>query len=405
MISYRYWTQRLNASPAAIGAELRYNKQSYTIVGVAPPGFSGLTAERSVDVWFPATDGGLKCVNDPGCAAFVLLVRLKPGIPEEQALAELNGIFRQHLLERAGALAAAERSKLLDCRLRLTHGGAGFFFIGPKLRTPLTVLMALVGVVLLLACANLANILLGRAAARSREMAIRLAVGAGRKRLVRQLLTESLLLAVLGGGLGLLFAMWGARVLVEQYADQWNFRLTANVAPDLRILAFTAILSLSAGLLFGLVPAFRGASCDVSSVLKGAGLFVRTLVRLKRLEVGFDREHLVTFGVSATTGYGSEADPVIWRLLDRLRQLPGVVAAPGEDGNVSFIEVAPGFFETLRTPVLAGRPIGENDRGRKVAVVNAAFVRHFFRGRRRGRPIRGRGRGVSSCGPLVTRAR
>jgi len=344
-------------------------------------------------------------------------------------------------LERASALAAAERSKLLDCRLSLAHGGAGYTFIGRSLRKPLLVLMALVGVVLLLACANLASVLLGRAAARSREMAIRLAIGAGRTRLVRQLLTESLALAVVGGGLGLLFAMWGARVLVERYTDQRFLQMTVNVTPDLGILAFTAILSLSAGVLFGLVPAFRGASCDVSSVLKGAGarvrlgrwdvrkllvvsqvalslvllvgagLFVRTLARLKTLDVGFEREHLVTFSVSTTTGYGSDADPAIWRLLDKVRQSPGVIAASGaapsppyeyrlpvqvqrylaasgEDRLVSFSEVAGGFFETLRAPLLEGRPIGPQDRGRKVAVVNASFARHFFgRGSAVGRSV------------------
>lgn len=430
LISYNYFKRRFNLSPAAVGTKIALSGAPYTIVGVTPSGFTGITAERAADLWFPSSNirglGGRPCMNNPACNAFLLLARVRPGASDEQQAAELNGIFSQYLQLRARALPEPERRSTLESRIVLAHAGAGRSWVGTQLRVPLTVLMVLVGLVLLLGCVNLASMLLARNAARSRELTIRLALGAGRWRLLRQLLAESVVLALTGGAFGLVFAMWGASLLAREYG------IAIGVGPDLRVLGFTAAVSLCSGLLFGLLPSLRGACGGLTPLmtnmagrpgrlragrflvvsqvalsivlLVGAGLFLRVLAKLKAVDAGYGRQNLFTFSVVTPAGWRPQADPAIWRLLDHVRTLPGVLSAstaspappmagprfnidipgrglgPSEDRSAFLSEVAESFFETVGTPLLEGRGITREDRGRKprVAVVNATFARRFF---------------------------
>ncbi len=434
VISQAYWKRRFNFSPGAVGSRIEINRRQLTIIGVAPEGFSGFTPERAVDLWFPLGDGPARCLTDPSCEIYKVMVRLRPGFSDVEASAELSGIFDRQLRERALSLPESARARLLERQLVLSRGGAGDSFLGRTYRKPLLILTALVGLLLLLACANICNMLLARAAARSREMAIRLAIGASRGHLLRQMLAESLIVSLAGGALALPLAWWAAEAMVRAYVDP-RAHLRIDVAPDPGVLAFTAAVSVCTGLIFGLLPALRAARADVAPALKGtnflafrtrratlgkllagwqvalsimllagAGLFIRTLVNLKNLDAGYERERVVTFNVGTAEGYGMGAEAAMWRLLDQVRHLPGVLAAsaaspappaggplfkmkvdgyqprPGEDPDVRIIDIADGFFETVRTPLLRGRMVEPADRGRKpnVALVNETFARQFF---------------------------
>lgn len=426
IISHSYWQRRFQGSPTVIGAGIRFGGREHAVIGVAPQGFSGMVSERATEVWFAASSIGPRCVTDSGCMAVGLLARVKPGVPEQQALAEANSIYRRHLGERAAGVAERDRKNLLDSRLELANGGAGVSYLARQYATPLMVLGALAGLVLLLTCANIANMLLARAEARQRELAIRIAIGAGRGRLVRQLLTESLVLALLGGAAGVLVAYGGARALVRNYTDTM---IRIDVGPDPGVFAFAAVVSIATGLLFGIVPSLRATRKDVGLALRrrwnarrvlaatqialsilllaGAGLFVRTLMELKMADPGFAREHLVKFSISTTTGYPVPGDPSVRRLFDKVRQLPGVIVAAtgrppphegpryrvqvsgftpvtGSDSEVSLVEAGEGYLEAVGTPLVAGRAIGPEDmasgRVRKAAIVNKLLQNRFFGG-------------------------
>ncbi len=441
VISFGFWQRKFGGDPAAIGKSVSVNESPYTIMGVAPPPFSGVEPGRATDLWLPAMMMIRGCVVNPGCQTFRMLARVKPGIADGQAAAKLDLVFRRHLLERARAIHNEhDRRNFLNRRIYLALGGVGDSLLGRQFAKPLNVLMALVGLVLLIACANVANLLLARGAARQREMAVRLAIGAGRMRLVRQLLTESLVLACLGGGAALLFAAWGGQALAS-LLPQWGAELVLDLKPNLHVLAFTAAVTLLAAVLFGLSPALRATRADVTPALKdaglrpggqagklkagkalvisqvalsllllvGAGLFVRTLDNLKSVEAGFHRENVLMFGVANPRSWKAEqAAAARGRLLERLRTLPGVVTAanagpaplagstwtdriavegynshPDEDMMTTIMVVSPGFFQTVRTPLALGRDFGAHDRGgaANVAVVNETFARYFFRDR------------------------
>jgi len=374
------------------------------------------------------------------CQAWWLRImgRLKPGVSGVQARAELETIFRQSV---SAGLAPAPKPEDLP-RLEVRPANRGIETLRWEFSKPLMVLMAVVGLVLLIACANVANLLLARGTARQKEWAVRLALGAGRRRLVRQLLTESLLLSLMGGAVGLLVAYWGSHLLVSFMSGGW-WQINVDVNPDVRVLGFTLGVSLLTGFLFGLVPALRGTRVDLTPALKesagslafrpgrvrlgpgkflvvpqvaislllvvGASLFVRTLVNLETLEVGFNRKNLLLFSIDPTTnGYSGQRLATFYRdVQERLAALPGVRSTsfsqhalisesynsndisiegykpkPQERMDVGVLGVGPGFFETLGIPVVLGRSIGaqDNETSPKVAVVSEAFARHYFPG-------------------------
>jgi predicted permease len=436
VISYGYWQRRFGRDPSAVGRTFTLSDTSFTVIGVTPPGFFGETVGEAPDLWIPATMQpqvypGRDFLNVDYVTWLRLMARLKPGAHPRQAQAELDVIFRQ-LQDEKG------RQKFPAGRIELTPGGKGLSELRERFSDPLRVLMAVVGLVLLIACVNVASLLLSRAASRRKEMAVRLALGAGRLRLVRQLLTESALLALSGGLLGLLFAFWGSDVLLA-IVSAGTSPVALDLHPDVRVLAFTGAVSLLTGMLFGLAPALQWTRLDLTPALKapvrglsgggaryglgrvlivaqvalslllviGAGLFVRSLRNLKRLDAGFKREGVLVLGVdSAATGYADAQLKSLYRqLLGRVGALPGVSSAslafqtfrgPGsgiccisiqgapplaeEDRRVNADYVGPRFFETMGTPLVSGRgfDLRDDENAPKVAVINEAAARYYF---------------------------
>jgi predicted permease len=431
VISYEFWQRRFSLDPAVVGKTITLNDVPLTIIGVTPPGFYGFEVGRSPDLWWPMQMWpqifpGSQALNQSNASGLRLMGGLRTGVSETQARAELDLVYQQHLAERAEARAArlgsrwtqTDRRNFLERRIELQSGSTGWTVLRKQFRQPLLILMTVVGLVLMIACANVANLLLARAAARQKEIAVRLALGAGRLRLIRQLVTESVLLAVLGGALGLLFANWGARLLLAYLPQQSNIAL--NLYPDARVLVFTVIVSMLTGILFGLAPALRATRLDLNSTLKentgnvsisqsrlslnkmlvvsqvalslflliGAGLFVRTLQNLKGLDAGFDRDNVIMFSLDLGTEYNDAARRVnlYQQLLERLETLPGVqsgslssygmlsdnnwstrvtvqgyTSKPDENLSCYFQVVGPRFFETMGIPILLGRDFGSQD--------------------------------------------
>jgi len=452
VVSYGYWGRRFGRDPAVVGKVVTLNGVPFTIVGVTPPEFFGAEPGRSPEVWIPLRMEPL--VNaarwfQPEKSPFNqrdhwwlrIMGRLKPGVSEQQARAALDVIFRQSI---TAGLASPPKPEKLPW-IWLVPGGKGIETLRREFSKPLFVLMTVVGLVLLIACANVANLLLARATTRQKEIAVRSALGAGRRRLIRQLLTESVLLAFVGGGVGLLMAYWGTRLLVGLMTTSW-LSINLDTRPDWRVLSFTTTVSVLTGLLFGLAPALQSTRVNLVPALKenpgnlvagtrpigkvrlglakglvisqvatslllliGAGLFVRTLVNLETLDVGFNRRNLLLFGIDPTlSGYKGQRLANLYReLQERLQALPGVKSVSlsqhslisgsynsndisiegykprlGEDMEAATLSVAPRFFETMGIPLLLGRTIGpqDNESAPKVAVINQAMARRFFPG-------------------------
>jgi predicted permease len=425
VISHRYWERRFASDPAVIGKSFRRLDTVFTIVGVTPTEFFGTLVGQEPDITIPLTmdaqvRGGKSWLNEPDYNWLSLLGRLKPGVGMNQATAEVKRLFASIV-----AADAVHADSDRDRRARLTEyvelqpGGNGFDDLRRQFAQPLVILMGTVALVLLLACANLANLLLGKAAARQREIAVRLAMGAGRGRVIRQLLTEGLLLALAGGTLGVLLAYVLDEALVSMMSNGGP-RMLLDVRPDARVLLFAVALSFTACVLFSLVPAVQavrpparatrwrlGKGLIVTQLavsvllLIVAGLFGRTLMNIYALDPGFDRHDVVLFSTNARRlGYSREKIQEIQTRVPReLAALPWVQSAsmsmfppisgggwdgtfllPGGDGVAHINSVAADFFKTFNTPVLLGREFNQRDTADspRVVVVNEAFARAHF---------------------------
>ncbi|HET9362713.1 MAG TPA: ABC transporter permease [Vicinamibacterales bacterium] len=433
VITDRYWQRRFGRSPSVVGTTFTLRDRVFTIVGVTPPAYTGAQSGRASDLMVPLVPMMTEQQRASiGSNTLGVLARLKPGVTVAQASAEVDVLFRAFLQERSAALPdPAQRAAVLRQRAAAFPAAGGFNPLRDNFAKPLLILMGIVGLILLLACVNLSGLLLARAAARQREISIRLAIGAGRGRLVRQFLTESLVLALLGGGVGLLMTGRFSQRLFELVTAGREVQL--SVAPDWRVIAFTAALALTACALAGLAPALQAARAGMNPALKdvaahghtrlgrtlvvsqfamsmvlvvGATLFVGTLVKLYAVDPGFKSDGVLVLNVRSTrplppdraTAVGSalverlsasagvraasaaRVLPVEGNLWDRTIQVEGYAFRSGESNSVGFNAIAPGYFATMGTPLLSGRDFGDRDTGTapKVAIVNASFERYFF---------------------------
>ncbi len=443
VVSSSYWKNEYNLDPAMIGAQILVDDVPLTIIGVAPRGFFGLQVGFRPDIWLPvAEEPAIHHPSRIGGGGLHLMARLKPGVSFAQARAEMSVLFQWTIDERA---RSSTDPLMRQLRFEMAPGSAGFSLLRDRFARPLLLLMALVSLILLAACANVATMLLARVAGRQREMAVRVALGAGRSRLVRQILTESLLLSAAGGVPAVFLAYFGAAALVRILASgrrmpELPSPIAIQVSPDLHILLFTAGIATLTGVLFGLAPAWsvfastpapslREASSAGGTrsgrllgkglvvvqvalsvvLLSAAGLFIGRLSALERLDLGFRRDHVLLVTLDpAHSGYSGERLSLAYRqLLDRLEAIPGVRSAticapsplsgagasrfasvegheekPEDRRYISLSWVAPKYFQTLGTPLLLGRDFRFADQGRaRVAIVNQAMARYYFAGR------------------------
>ena len=451
VISDRYWQRRFGHDSNAVGKMININNVPFTIVGITPPGFMGASQigwSPDFSIPFsmqPRVSPHEASLNGPWFWWVQIMGRLRSGVTIEQAAASFDSIFQQSAQEGWDAGLArfppqgqAQNPAPRDVpRLGAASGSQGMTELRSAYSQPLTILMAIVGFVLLIACANLANLLLARAATRQKEIAVRLALGASRRRLVRQLLTESLLLAFLGGAAGVVFAYWGKDMLLT--LRPWGaVELGMDLKIDFRVLAFTIAVSMATGLFFGLAPALRATKVDLTPALKdnsrsvtggtrsiltksliivqvsmslvllvGAGLFVRTLRNLQNVDVGFNRENLLLFKVEpGLNGYQRPQMAELYRrMTERLEAVPGVRSAtvsliallsgeaqtrgidvqgitspPTDNNDVKVNTVGAHFFETIEMPILIGRGLSERDEENspRVAVINQMMARKYF---------------------------
>jgi predicted permease len=447
VLSYRYWKTRFDGDSGIVGRKLTINGHAFTIVGVSEATFDGIAPGYSPQIRVPLTMNDVfseqfQQLNDRRRRFVQVFGRLRPGVTREQAKASLQPLFHQIIgMEvRMSAFAKASnysKSEFLRMWMDTLPASKGRSQLREQFSKPLLALMAIVALVLLIACSNLANLLIARASSRQKEIALRLALGAGRGRLIRQLLVESLLLAGVGGVAGVGLAMPIDRTLLS-FLPVNTIPMTLSGSPDWTVLGFTALVSLLTGVLFGLAPAVQATRPELAPTLKdqasnvlggtavalrkglviaqvalsllllvGAGLFVQSLNNLKELKPGFEVNNLLTFQVEPTLNGAKPAQVRSYyrKLLDRLRSLPGATCAslavmPLLDGNEwdQWVTIegytaraderpdphmqftSPGFFETLQIPIARGRDFTARDEtgAPKVGIVNAKFVKRYF---------------------------
>jgi predicted permease len=449
VLSHRYWSRHFGADPGILNKTLTVNGALMTVIGVSSAGFTGIQVGQTPDVFIPmmmkakitpSWDG----LNDHDDYWLSIIGRLKRGMSPEQTAEAIRPAYRSILEEEVQpkrGLSAEARQRFLDRRIVLDDGSKGRQIFQSGTKKPILVLVGMVGLVLLIACANVANLLLARGAARQREIAVRMALGAGRWRLTRQFLVESLLLALTGGVVGLLVAAWTINGLVAAIpASVGGTGLSTELNP--RMLGFSLALSLGAGLLFGLVPALRATGLNLEATLReqgnsvsgsrshvrfrktlvvsqivlttvllvGAGLFARSLSNLKSLDLGLRSDHVIAFSIAPElNGYTPQRTIA---LFDELR--PGIASIPGvrsvsaaelpiladstsssnitpegytaqqnENMDVAHNRVGPNYFATMGIPLLRGREFTESDGSAtpKVAIINEAMARRFFANR------------------------
>jgi predicted permease len=452
VLGYDYWTRRFNRDPGVVGKKILVNNYPMTIVGVSAAGFAGLDPTRAPQIRVPilmkpvlAPEWEWVRMDDPRTRWVQVFGRLKPGQTIESAQAPLQGLFTQlraHEMTLPGAKDWSEysRKRFMEGRLRVQTAAIGYSGLRNDFSTPLIVLMCMVGLVLLIACANVANLLIARGFMRQREIAVRLSLGATRRQLVRQLLAESLVLSLAGGIVGVFLSVALTRGLLALIPSEQP--LLIQPTPDLRILGFTFALTLVTGIVFGLLPALRASRPDPWTTLKdtvgsiaggtgslflrkglvaaqvalsflllfGAGLFVRSLQNLQGTDTGVALDNLITFQLSpALSGYDDQRTITLYeQLLERLNATPGITSAgmatvpilagnewdssmsveghqakDGEDMQAFMNALSPRYFETMKIPFLEGRDFNRLDPSReaKVAIVNRKFAEHFFKGK------------------------
>ena len=445
VLSHRYWENQLGADRSVLNGTMVINGQPMTVVGVAPPGFDGTTLGSRVDVFVPLT---MRAVMNTQWEGFenrrsywaYLFARLGPGVSMEQADVEVNSVYSAIVndveVPLQGSMTEQSMEQFKAKRVLLEAGSRGQSSFLEDANTPLRLLLGITGIVLLIACANIANLLLARGASRAQEMAIRGSLGASRRQMLQQLLNESVLLAVLGGGLSLLIAYWTLQLLgLGLPAEALD---SVELALSGRTILFTAALSVVTGLVFGMYPAVHSTRPDLSTMLKtnlgqpagaraaqrfrshlvtaqialsmsllvAAGLFIKSLMNVNQIELGLDPENIVAFRVSPRlNGYEPERSAELFvRVEEELAALPGVTAvtgatvpllsgnnwgsdvsvegfewSPGVDANARFNIVGPGYFSTMGMPLLAGREFtpSDADGAPLVAIVNETFARKF----------------------------
>ncbi len=442
VLRYGYWKRRFGQNRSVVGRTFSFNGTALIIIGVAAPEFFGTVVGTPPDVWVPlAVEARAQADTSDAHGALTqslwLIGRMKPGATLAAAQASANVQFQQWLHTVAGSSPSADRiDAMRRAQVRLTEASRGISRLRRQFSRPLQILMVLVGLVLLIACVNIANLLLARAEARQREIAVRLAVGASRRRLIGQLLSESLLIAFLGGCLGLLLSIGGAHLLLAMVSADAN-RIPLDVGPNSGVLLFTFGLSLLTGLLFGTLPALQMTGVDLGPSLKegmglaksqshsrlgqalvaaqvalavfliiGAGLFVRTLQELEQTNTGFEKDRVLVMQVDSDSidVKGPALRNLYRRLEARIQTLPGVEAASFSEVNFgeghwrSFVwpegvarteanaknidgnHVGQQYFRVLGIPILQGRSFGAQDtlKSTPVAVVNETFARQLF---------------------------
>ncbi|HET9453476.1 MAG TPA: ABC transporter permease [Gemmatimonadaceae bacterium] len=449
VISHTYWETHLGSDPNVVGKTLLVNGQNMTIVGVGPKGFDGTTLGSRPYVFVPLT---MRAVMSPGWRGFenrrqywiYAFARLKPGVTIDQAKAAINAVYKPILLNTEVPLQEGMSDQTMarfkSKEVVVVDGRRGQSQVHREAGTPIMLLFAVTGVVLLIACANIANLLLAKAANRSMEMAVRLSLGGSRRQLLTQLLTESVVLAVIGGVASILVARWTLDGIVSILPD--DARETMNFGLNWGAVAFAAALSVATGLLFGLFPALHSTRPDLVTELRNnsgklsgsraaarfrsalvtaqialsmsllifGGLFIRSLANVSRVDLGLDVNNLVTFTISpGRNGYDSTRSKALFaRTTEELAATPGVVSVtsaavpllagnnwgnsvrvqgfergPDTDAGSSFNMVGPAYFETIQVPILAGRDFNAGDEGMpaKVAIVNESFAKKFGLGR------------------------
>jgi len=431
MLSYQYWKTRFNSDPGVIGRTLVISAHSYTIIGVTQPGFTGVELGRTIQVFVPMMmkaqiTPGWDALNDRRWRWVNAFGRLKPGVSLEQAKASLqplyHSIIEMEVKDAAFRNAAPNvRAEFLRNTIDVLPGSQGRSFFRRTLTKPLWVLLAITAGVLLIACANVASLLIAKATSRQREIAIRLAIGAGRGRIIRQLLVESLLLSLIGGVMGLLLAVWTDNLLLP-FLPVESPELAVTTTPDVRVLLFATAVAFLTGVIFGLAPAIQGTRPDLAPTLKdqvsgilgggaqvrfrkglvaaqvmlsllllvGAGLFIRSLHNLRDLGPGFPTNSLLLFSLDPSlNGYDTDKAKIFYRsLTDEIKSVPGVQGAgvgavrllsdnewdsavkvegysfkPGESAHPYMNMIGPGYFEALGIPLLAGRDFRYSDTG------------------------------------------
>jgi len=426
VVSWSYWDRRFHRDPAILGKRIFYNEAPKIIIGVAPRAYVGPRVGSRTDIWIPVEQSGL-----------TMLARLKPGVTIQQAQANIAVVYRD-LLEQ---IATRSRNARVEARMELLPAGAGLARVRDQYGKPLVLVTAVVGLLLLLACINMASMLLARSAGRQRELAVRVGLGAGRGRLVRQMLTESLLLSGAGAAAGVAVAYYGAGILVRIMASSRAFeRIEVEVHPDLSIVLFTAGIALLTGLLFGLAPAWYAFRAEPAMALRQTGrggdtwfgrwvgkglvaaqvalsillvtaaaVFLNHLESLRHFDLGFRSDHVLLVTLDPDrSGYKPEQLAAPYQeLLARMESIPQVRSASisgctplegcGSGGRYLIAEghverpedrlrtvvtfVAPRYFETMGIPLIAGRDFAFRDAGRaRVAIVNQAMARHYFPG-------------------------